>query len=1351
MAISDIKYIRSSINFTSISTMDEIYNTHSIKVEWNTKVLFDTDITKICLMRAILAPGELADYSQKSVRNKFRTIFTWERENDYDSVPDSVYVDKFVWNDNSDGNLHNLNYNNDADWTEYKFRQAIRRICAGEQAVIYKIFGYSRRMSRGATPIGFFCDGKRVVALSQKNQMIKDKWYSEGGVVWRSSDLDSNKGCYVRVAVDLNRDLGENAKKERRVWASTTKGEIYCFDYWTGRKIGSYNAAAGKPIYALAFDANNNQCVFFDGNNKVVSIKETNDGKINKIAESPPIADFGGKSDRAMGGVCVANRSTGRTRTNFYVIANRETVISFLVTSSAISLIKTIPRTHFGCTITVPGSNEQVFRQKETKPDQNNLYGIGAGVNGQVWTNGHTPITVSSMEIKSSGNPLRVLVRAGTQCRKNGGALSYTGGTTGEGHGRRFVTDYQWNSFTGKDASGGTLTKDNIRHPATPDGGWGNHVVPNRWGMHAQHWGFSVDGRNTDLYSNLCYWTWDYAARQNNDGTRDPDYGRRVGHDAGCKMVWSSLSKAVEHINWALRKYPNIDHRTFTSGLPITTQSLKHLGIHAILSDGADHPNVQTINDIHIEIVDVSEELSEYNIINNAFLQDLNYFYGCTTDENYYDTNGQLEDLQDPANANSKPNYRKSISAASASVPAGSARFTPTTRWNFYDKRKMFGFAGRPYIVDYTKKYGEMPASATPLLPEVFDYLVTKPVPFQMKNGSEAKHDFFVSGTYQFTEEATDGNADHAPKNWCQPGDYNQPLPMSIGSVYPRIPADGRMYISFRDSDYYGAKSETKEIKYELMFADRREGKVGYLQYTRGKTDDGKSPIGSSRGETEHRLVYKPTQNVSDSDETNAYYTVKATQTSDKPSLDLCPYHVVVDSDNNIWFCYSKGIGKIQLLPNSDVNERYVYSKYKGNEGLYPYENENYSIESSLVYLNKHATDGAEYKDSTGQNTINAGGITNGYGGITSEVYDKANELLRTGTFALATNTQINKAFMYNSNEWRDTKKGPWVFPGKLYDAANKSVWKQMYARNVGDLNHTDTEDQKRYGNLNNEFNSDNFGLSCLFQRNEVELGPDIIHPVPLLPTAKSKILEAYSMSNAVICDTNDGSGFWDAKTTIFDYDQQASGYDDLSTKHYIYDIENHYRTLLFHRYVYHDSHIIGTNVRIHDFERDDFENIMNPELVWDNYVDAVWKTPNYVGENATPVYAELSAISSIAPTEQYWVDLYIDYQPSVYNLTIKPGSDVYEVLDVGLHRVHVFERWPTNKFCARGIGGSTTIDVKTDYDLVGRYFWGECHSFPMEASSLSVGKQSKKTPKKKRSRKKSGMAAVSVYDLSTK
>lgn len=1344
----DISYIRSSVNFTSISTMDEIYKNHSIRLTWDIELYADTDITKLYVLRAILDPNEMADYSDPAVRKKFRTIYSWERESDSDK-PATELVDKFEWSNNEDNNLHNLNYNRDPEWNERKFRRVIRRICAGEQGVLYKIYGYSRRMNRGATPMGFFCDGSSIVALSQKNQMINDRWYGECGQVWKATIQSGN---FVRVAVDMNRDLGENAKKERRVWASTDKGSIYCFDYWTGRVIGSVSLGS-KPIYAIAYDAVHNMLLSYDGTNKIAAIYEDSQGKITEKMRKGPFPDFNvATPERVVGAVCTNERVTGVPTSYFYVIYDKEAVLKLKVTSSNITVATRIKRGHFGCNEKNIGK-DPMYSIVQTPANRNNIYGIGFGINGQVWVNGHTPLTVSSVKRKSAGNPIKIRVRPGRLCRTTG--TQFVNGDTSNGHAYAIMGKAVYENLV-EPVSGGYWETSSVMHQkavtATVVGHSTNAILSENQPNHAsQHYGYNLNRdqkeRNKTLVDAVAMWDW----------CASPEH-RTMDHVMwdmpGCKFVWATKARAVHHINWTIDRW-NSGHRPpaaasggdiraegFGHGTKITEESLKkypwakYIGMADGAPGGAADAPSDIIHNTHIEIIAIEDDIPEFEITRNSMLQDLNYFYGCTQNENLYDTNGQFEDMQNiSSTVTNNTNYRRAISASNT-VSIGKNYFTTTTRWRPSRNKDShsFGFAGYPYTL--VGKYKDT-INNTPNEGEKSnaDYNVSKPAPFNMVNHTSGNSDLrsiFLAGTFTCPTEPG------VEKTLCEPGQYKNNLPMSIGSICCRMPSDGRMVISQNDTEYYGTPNESKRIKYEMVFADRREGKIGILPYDR---EADYTPSTNQHKATGHRLnyvsadiPYKTTNNMpDDQDSGNAVYLPGSAS-----NLNGYPYHVAVDSDNNLWYTSNRYLGKFQLLDTRNKNEKYLYDPKKGNKGLYPYENNNFSFETSLVYLNKYAQNGAYY-DAKPDKYPN--GIKNGEGGITNSVYNEATRLLNSGSFPLTKNNLGNNAYVYSATPFNVDEDG-------------KNVWKQKKLFGVNNRSHYYTDSRSGWnamrhdpkgtvntnyvvnGNMANEFNSDNFGMSCLLQKNEVEMGPDIIHPVPMTPTAKSRISEAYSMSNDLVCDVNDGSGYWDAHTSIFNDDWSASGYDDLSTTHYIYDIERNYRRLIFHRYEYNDPNLVGVSTRKHSFDdiTDEEGDIIYPERVIDNYKEGVWLTPNYIG--MVPPYAPLNQIpiSREYHPYEYYVDLYIDYNPSVYNLGVHIGSDTYETIHVGHHTTHVFERWPTNKFCIRGIGTSEYTDTKTDYDLVGKSFWGECENDLGDQSRSAKAKN--KTAKRARKTK---------------
>ena len=210
-------------------------------------------------------------------------------------------------------------------------------------------------------------------------------------------------------------------------------------------------------------------------------------------------------------------------------------------------------------------------------------------------------------------------------------------------------------------------------------------------------------------------------------------------------------------------------------------------------------------------------------------------------------------------------------------------------------------------------------------------------------------------------------------------------------------------------------------------------------------------------------------------------------------------------------------------------------------------------------------------------------------------------------------------------------------------------------------------------------------------QMNRVELGPDITHPVIDPPEARIKISEVSQAAHSVSCDEE--NEFWNKYCAIYNGGQAASGYDDLSTTHMIYDIITHGNILADHRYEYHDDTVVGGKIVVHPFDK----NAPVPESVSDNNSDVVWKTPNY---SEIPPYK-----AGILPKlGAYYVDLYLDYEPTVYNIAAGDGD--LEHVKLGRHDINVFERWPTAMYCASGVGD---IDERTGYTDNRDDYWGAC------------------------------------------
>lgn len=1263
---SDVDYIRASIDFTFISSVDDIRDSSSVTIKWNLDLRYKSDIMDIRLYRAVLPIGMKADVGMAAVRDRFREIYSWTRGTN-GGTPAYSFTDVFSWSNSSDGNLHNLNIDNDPEWSEKKFNESLNAICSGRQGVLYKIVGYARRMSRGATPIGFFCDGKNIVALSQKNQVINNKWYAECGQVWKrgSNKLSYQNEYFVRVAVDMERSHDPANKKSRRVWASTNRGRIVLFDYWTGTVLSFVKYyVTGKlyPIYAMAYDPNHRYLVFYDSiGGKIRALTEVGDS--GNIVE---VASYGGAEFEAT--ESFANRAIGATCTRegdksyFYLILSNETVVKYQIDRGSITRKKIIPRTHFGCTTTVTSKNPssgQNCQIIQTPANSRNVYGICAGANGQVWANGHTPITISGTNAKSSGNPIRVTIRLGNRCRD----IVY----------KRLNKNRIPEKLTAAAGANGTnafvLTNDLIS-----SANWGRNMYSENW---------STDEKN--ILVDLWVEAWKFAGFYNDRIKKKDQWVATLfanNSPAGCKLALNS-ENMVKFINYSINKTPSIDQRSFKT--PITINSVS--GYKSLIKNGADYGPTNdpyTISQIHMELVKVEDGLIEQK--NKSFLQDVSYLYGCTDDENYNDSNGRIEDLEHPGFGSAVPNYRKTLSANEYNSKSY-RYFSPITKWSlggystvdasgYY--KEFFGWAGKPVLY--------MSGSYTTNVPQTtLDANIGKPAEMSVTavtGEGELRYQYMVSG---------DGgvwNVTGKPK-YTDPDKYNTPLPLSVAGLAARVPADGRMVIDRNSSKSYRGTGETNRLAYEIMYADRREGKIGFLSYDRPAASAGSAAVDYANSITAEdggrRLTY------TDGSVANAFwipdldrelFVASGDGTSAEKNLHFCdtaPYHVAVDSDNNVWWASSKYIGKAQLLgPETGSRDRWVYD-VETKTGLHAFENNNTMLESSLVYYNEQAK-------SNGLRFAN-----NGTAYDLAELYRTGHELLTEGGLLCSADNDTNLAYLYGHVMEREWEQKNGMGGVVAFNAA--------YAKDAVCGLHDDptpnsdpSKNRRWAGNFDNEFNSDNFGINCLIQMNRVELGPDITHPVIDPPDAKIKISEVSQSANSVSCDEE--NDFWSRHCAIYDGGQSASGYDDLNTTHMIYDIVTHGNILVDHRYEYHDDTVVGGKSVTHLFSESE-----NQETVWDNNSSVVWKTPNRTG---VPPYSWNPA--PVPLIGEFYVDLFIDYEPTVYNIAAGPGD--LETVLLGRHRIKVFERWPTAKYCASGIG---SVDDQTGYTDNVIEFWGDC------------------------------------------
>lgn len=1255
---SDVDYIRAGIEFTFISSVDDIRENSSVTVKWNANLRYKSDIMDIRLYRAVLPAGMKADVGKSAVRERFREIYSWTRGTDGGS-PSNSFTDVFSWSNSSDGNLHNLNIDNDPEWNETKFDKSIKAICSGRQGVLYKIVGYSRRMSRGATPMGFFCDGKNIVALSQKNQVINNKWYAECGQVWKSGSnktTDANE-CFVRVAVDMERSQDPANKKSRRVWASTNMGSIVLFDYWTGQILNAYRCYDGNststryPIYAMAYDPNHRYLVFYDSiAGKIRALTEVGDNGNVVEAASYVGSEFEATeafAKKAIGATCTREDD----KSYFYLILSNETVVKYQIDQGTIARKKIIPRTHFGCTTTVTSRNPSTnynCQLIQTPPNSRNVFGICAGVNGQVWANGHTPVTISGTNIKPRGNPIKATIRLGNRCRD----IVY------KKLNRNRIPNNLWSAAGSNGTNQFVLTNDLIA-----SANWGRNMYNEGWSSSEQN-----------ILINLWIEAWKFAGFYNERIKKKDQWISTMLNGKGmmgCKLGLNS-ENMVKFINYFISKNPSIDKRTVKT--PITIDSVS--GYKSLIKNGVDYGPTNdpyTISQIHMELVKVED--GQLDQKNKSFLQDVSYLYGCTDEENYNDSNGRIEDLENPGFGSATPNYRKTLSANEYN--AKSYRyFSPTTKWSlggyslseasgYYNQ--FFGWAGKPVLY--------LSGGYNTTMPQVsLDYRIGKPSNFDVRyvtGDGEVRYGFMTPKVWA-----------SAGSKYTNPDQYDTPLPLSVAGLASRVPADGRMLISRDPAKTYRGTGETNRLAYEIVYADRREGKIGFLSYDRPAATGGSASVDYgddiSAENGGRRLTY------TDGSVSNSFWTpdfdrelfvASGDSGASLQNLRFCdtaPYHVAIDSDNNVWWASCRHIGKAQLLgPGTGVLDKWVYD-VETNSGLHAFENNNTMLESSLVYYNEQAKiPGLRFAQ-------------NGTAYDLFELYKEGRRLLAEGGLLCSADDDANRAYLYGR-----TLEGNWTQQNGFGGIVSFNA---AYAKDSTFGAHTSAN--RWAGNFENEFNSDNFGLNCLMQMNLVELGPDITHPVIDPPEARTKISKVSQSAHSASCDEE--NEFWGEHCAIYDDDQSASGYDDLSTTHMIYDIVTHGNVLVNHRYEYHDDTVIGGKSVTTRFVDPD-----GTDAVWNNNSDVVWKTPNYTG--VPPYGSELMPDSSIG---EYYVDLYIDYRPTVYNIAAGDGD--LETVKVGRHNVKVFERWPTAIYCASGVG---TVDEKTGYTDNTIKYWGECQN----------------------------------------
>ena len=333
-------------------------------LSWSFENTLDEDVIEVNLYRLIGAvDSNLYNPRTVSLQKYFKKIKTWTRT-DNSSTPIKSYTDT----------LDDLDLNGFT--TDSQQEIVVDEIMTLHRAMYYRVECKIKSMSNFVCPMMFVCDGGLVVALSTKAQVIQNKFYNEGDVVWSvtypSRESEEN---FVRIAVDLYEDLTQS--RGRKVWATTTRGGVVCFDYWTGETLASYKEAVKLPIYAMALDATTGDLIYHVGNRATSKISyTTSTGTLNTSIIGSTLIPNSTRTNfekSTTGAVCTFESGD----VMFYVISDYEKVIKINVTKRKVEQI--IGRTHFGC-------------DNQTTSNQYNIFGITKGLNQSVWVNGHTPL-----------------------------------------------------------------------------------------------------------------------------------------------------------------------------------------------------------------------------------------------------------------------------------------------------------------------------------------------------------------------------------------------------------------------------------------------------------------------------------------------------------------------------------------------------------------------------------------------------------------------------------------------------------------------------------------------------------------------------------------------------------------------------------------------------------------------------------------------------------------------------------------------------------------------------------------------------------------------------------------------
>lgn len=396
-------------NFTNIirphikcSGLTEFKNDWEMKVSW--KNGSSHKVKKWILYRLI---GDKDVIIKPADRNYYK----YNNSPHWEWVADSDNTTEYTFKDNE--------YTFKDKYFQDPAQEEVRRLISKSRvALYYRVELYVDTMSANSLPIFAFCNGDRITALSTRNQVFNNKFYKDKSVIWNSDKIDDAHGFPVRVVVDSSDTdfmYSPPRVKPRVVWATTNKGWVYCFDYWTGKKLGNKTTSANGPIYAVAYDPIHSMFCYVepqDVNTNLLCGLKYNGSGISIAMQGKKIrgSDWGEESGYKKTIVGASCSVVGGSPI-ISVIFDTENIVRCKINynneNGKFSITKTfLDRTKFGCASDVAKS-------------QDNIFGIINGLNDEMWTNGHISLKWAESSIERNEKYLQQACYF-----KNGGATT---------------------------------------------------------------------------------------------------------------------------------------------------------------------------------------------------------------------------------------------------------------------------------------------------------------------------------------------------------------------------------------------------------------------------------------------------------------------------------------------------------------------------------------------------------------------------------------------------------------------------------------------------------------------------------------------------------------------------------------------------------------------------------------------------------------------------------------------------------------------------------------------------------------------------------------------------------------